>query len=52
LDPRADDIPGDIAPGTPMQAQWGLHLVDMNLAMGNLIEIVRRQSAAYRSKQH
>jgi hypothetical protein len=48
-DPRADDIPGDIAPGTPLQAQWGLHLVDMNLAMGNLIEIVRRQSAAYRA---
>jgi Protein of unknown function (DUF3089) len=50
-DPRADDIPGDIAPGTPVQAQWGLHLVDMNLTMGNLVDIVRRQSAAFRSSR-
>jgi pimeloyl-ACP methyl ester carboxylesterase len=26
---------------------WGLHLVDMNLAFGNLVEVVRRQAAAY-----
>ena len=26
---------------------WGLHLVDMNLAFGNLVEVVRRQTAAY-----
>lgn len=50
-DPRADDIPGDIGAGTPAQAQWGLHLIDVNLSMGNLIEIVGRQSAAYRSRQ-
>jgi len=41
-DPRADDIVGDLTP------EWGLHLVDMNIAMGNLIEVVRQQSAAYR----
>ena len=48
-DPRADDIPGDIGAGTAAQAQWGLHLVDMSMSMGNLIGIVSRQSAAYRS---
>ena len=48
-DPRADDISGDIGTGTPSQAQWGLHLVDVNLSMGNLLEIVGRQSAAYRA---
>ncbi len=40
-DPRTDDIGGDLT------AQWGLHLVDANLAMGNLLGIVRQQAAAY-----
>jgi hypothetical protein len=26
---------------------WGLHLVDLNLAYGNLVEVVRRQARAY-----
>jgi Protein of unknown function (DUF3089) len=26
---------------------WGLHLVDVNLAYGNLVEVVRRQARAY-----
>jgi Protein of unknown function (DUF3089) len=43
-DPRVDNIIGDITP------QWGLHLVDMNLAMGNFIDIVRQQAAAWRAK--
>ena len=46
-DPRTDDIPGDIAAGTPMQAQWGLHLIDVNLVMGNLLDVVRQQTAAF-----
>ena len=33
----ADTVPG--ANGQP-QANWGLHLIDANLGMGNLIEIV------------
>ncbi len=28
---------------------WGLHLVDVNLALGNLITVVRREAAAYGS---
>jgi len=28
-------------------ADWGLHLIDMNLAMGNLVDIVGQQSKAY-----
>jgi hypothetical protein len=47
-DVRADDINGDIGPATPAQAQWGLHLVDVNLVMGNLLEIVKQQSVAFR----
>ncbi len=26
---------------------WGLHLVDVNIALGNLVDLVREQSAAY-----
>lgn len=40
-DPRADDIPGDLAP------PWGLHLVDMNLVMGDLQHLVASQGAAW-----
>jgi pimeloyl-ACP methyl ester carboxylesterase len=40
-DPRTDNIGGDLTP------QWGLHLVDMNVAMGDLISIVRQQGAAF-----
>jgi hypothetical protein len=50
-DPRADDIPGDlVAMGKP-QANWGLHLIDVNLTMGNLLDVVSRQSKAYLSKK-
>jgi hypothetical protein len=51
-DPRADDIVGDLngANGQP-QANWGLHLIDVNLSMGNLIEIVRQQTKAFSSSQ-
>jgi hypothetical protein len=46
-DPRADDISGDLgAAGKPL-ADWGLHLVDVNLAMGNLMKIVDQQARAW-----
>ena len=41
-DPRTDDIVGDLTP------QWGLHLIDVNVAMGDLVSIVRQQGAAWR----
>jgi hypothetical protein len=49
-DPRTDDITGDLGAGAQVQANWGLHLVDVNLTIGNLIEIVGRQTAAYLKK--
>src|SRR6476659_3284209 len=49
-DPRVDDITGDIGVGTNVLANWGLHLVDVNLAMGNLIDIVGQQTKAYLAK--
>ena len=50
-DPRVDDIIGDIGVGTNVLANWGLHLVDVNLAMGNLLDIVGAQSKAYAAKK-
>jgi pimeloyl-ACP methyl ester carboxylesterase len=46
-DPRTDDIVGDVVVGGQVQADWGLHLIDVNLAMGNLVEIVGKQSKSY-----
>jgi len=46
-DPRADNIPGDLlVMGAPLK-DWGLHLVDVNLAMGDLVAAVGEQSKAY-----
>ena len=49
-DTRADDIPGDLGMLGKPQANWGLHLVDVNLTMGNLLDIVSQQSKAFQSK--
>jgi hypothetical protein len=40
-DPRVDDIVGDLTP------DWGLHLVDFNISIGNLVEIVGEQAKAW-----
>ena len=50
-DPRVDDIIGDLgATGKPL-ANWGLHLIDVNLAMGNLIDLVAQQTKAYAARR-
>jgi hypothetical protein len=48
-DPRTDDIVGDVVTNGQLQPNWGLHLIDVNLAMGNLLALVREQSKTYRS---
>ena len=46
-DPRVDDITGDILVfGQPLK-DWGLHLIDVNLAMGDLVALTGEQSKAY-----
>jgi hypothetical protein len=39
--PRVDDIPGDLTP------EWGLHLVDVNLVMGDIVNQVSAQADTY-----
>ena len=51
LDKRADAIGGDVVVNGSLRPLWGLHIVDMHLAMGNLVEIVARQSAEWRAAQ-
>ena len=46
-DPRTDDIIGDLGANGQLLANWGLHLIDANLAMGNLVEIVGEQTKAW-----
>ncbi len=47
LGPRAHQIPGDIVVMGHTLKDWGLHLIDANLAMGNLVDIVHAQGAAW-----
>jgi hypothetical protein len=50
-DPRVDEITGDIGPAAQPLANWGLHLIDVNLAMGNLVDIVGQQAKAFVAKK-
>jgi hypothetical protein len=50
--PRASDIPGDVVvPGLGIQKDWGLHLIDANLFMGNLVDIVGDEGKAWVAKK-
>ena len=49
-DPRVDDIVGDIGAAPNVLANWGLHLIDVNLVMGNLLDIVSEQTKAYQRR--
>jgi Protein of unknown function (DUF3089) len=47
---RTNDISGDVVVnGQPLE-DWGLHLIDANLTMGNLIAIVGDETKAYLAK--
>ena len=46
-DPRADDIAGDVVRDGKVAEDWGLHLIDANVAMGDLVDLVGQQAKAY-----
>ncbi|WP_114954091.1 DUF3089 domain-containing protein [Sphingosinicella terrae] len=50
-DARTDDIPGDVRVGGRILPDWGLHITDMNLAMGDLLRAVEAQRDAYRRRR-
>lgn len=47
-DARTDRIPGDVYLAGQLNRGWGLHVVDMSLAQGNLIRLVAAQANARR----
>ena len=50
--PRTSDLPGDIIVGGQVLKDWGLHLIDANLAMGDLVKIVREEGKAWTAGAH
>ena len=47
---RVGTINGDVIAGGQILKDWGLHLIDMNLTMGNMLDLVETKSAAYLKK--
>jgi hypothetical protein len=50
-DKRTQTIVGDVVVGTRMLKDWGLHLVDMPVVMGNLVELSDAQAKVWAGKQ-
>jgi hypothetical protein len=50
--PRTSEIPGDVVIGGVVLKDWGLHLIDANLFMGNLVDIVGDEAKAWQAKAH
>jgi hypothetical protein len=46
-DPRTDTIAGDVVQNGVIAKDWGLHLIDVNLAMGDIASLVESQGAAW-----
>lgn len=47
-DARTDTTVGDVSVGGMILKDWGLHLIDIPVAMGNLVEIADRQATEWR----
>jgi hypothetical protein len=50
--PRTSEIPGDVIVGGAVLKDWGLHLIDANLFMGNLVDVVGDEAKAWQAKGH
>jgi hypothetical protein len=49
-DPRTDEIAGDVMTAGKANPSWGLHLIDVHAAMGNLVDVLGKQAKAYLEK--
>jgi hypothetical protein len=47
-DPRTDTITGDVVNNGTILKDWGLHLIDMPVVMGGLVELADKQAMAWR----
>lgn len=50
-DPRTDTIVGDVVVMGQLQRDWGLHLIDMPVVMGDLVELAGKQGAAWAKRR-
>ena len=49
-DPRVDDIVGDVVTNGQLQADWGLHLIDVHLQMGSILDLVAAKTKAFEKR--
>jgi hypothetical protein len=49
-DKRTDNVGGEVIRPTGPDLAWGLHLIDVDVSMGDLVRIVRKQAAAWTKK--
>lgn len=47
---RTNEITGDVIASGSLRSEWGLHLIDVDLAMGNLLDIVAAESRAWATR--
>lgn len=50
-DKRVDDIAGDVFAGEMRLDDWGLHLIDMPVVMGDLVALAKRQHVAWSARR-
>lgn len=50
-DPRTDEISGDVINNGKVAADWGLHVIDVNAAMGDLVADAGAKAAAFRKRR-
>jgi hypothetical protein len=49
-DPRTDEIVGDVSTNGMPSAEWGLHLIDIPLVMGDLLDLTKIKAEAHAAK--
>jgi hypothetical protein len=49
-DPRTDNVPGDMV-AADLNGEWGLHTSDVQLALGDLVDVVGQQIATYQARR-
>src|SRR5690606_13614740 len=47
-DPRIDDLLGEVRRAGEALPEWGFHVIDVELAMGSLVDLVRAQAVNWR----
>jgi hypothetical protein len=48
-DPRTDELAGEVIRSTGPDLTWGLHLIDFDHSMGDLLRIVKAQAKAWKA---